>query len=72
MFLYQGNEVELQVSLNNGNPPPLQQSNIEIDGRLFPAGIVISWSDIKMEREIGQGNFGKVYQGYLHLNKIQR
>ena len=71
MFLYLGNEVELQV--NNGNPPALlQQSNVEIDGRLFPAGIVISWSDIKMEREIGQGNFGKVYQGYVNINEVQR
>ena len=72
MFLYLGNEVELQVLTTNGNPPPLQQSNIEIDGRLFPAGIVISWSDIKIEREIGQGNFGKVYQGYVNMNEVQR
>ena len=73
MFLYLGNEVEVQALAIHGNPPPLlQQSNIEIDGRLFPAGIVISWSDIKMEREIGQGNFGKVYQGYVNMNKVQR
>ena len=73
MFLYLGNEVELQVLIANGPPPPLPQpSNIEIDGRLFPAGIVINWSDIKMEREIGQGNFGKVYQGYVNMNEVQR
>ena len=70
MFLYLGNEVELTA---NGPTPPLpQSSNVEIDGRLFPAGIVISWSDIKMEREIGQGNFGKVYQGYVNMNEVQR
>jgi hypothetical protein len=44
----------------------------EIEGRSFPTGIVIKWSDIKMESIIGEGNFGKVYQGYLHLNEIQR
>jgi hypothetical protein len=73
LLLYLGNEVAQQVLTTNGNPPPLlQQSNIEIDGRLFPAGIVISWSDIKMEREIGQGNFGKVYQGYVDMHEVQR
>jgi hypothetical protein len=44
----------------------------EIEGRSFPAGIVIKWSDIKMEREIGRGNFGKVYQGYVNMNQVQR
>ena len=44
----------------------------EIEGRSFPTGIVIKWSDVKMESIIGEGNFGKVYQGYLHLNEIQR
>ena len=45
---------------------------IEIEGRSFPAGIVIKWSELKMESVIGEGNFGKVHQGYLHLNEIQR
>ena len=49
-----------------------QGENKIIEGRSFHAGIVIKWSDIKMEREIGEGNFGKVYRGYLHLNEIQR
>ena len=52
--------------------PLLPQQNIEIDGRSFPAGIVINWSDIKIRREIGEGNFGKVYQGYLQMNEVQR
>ena len=59
-----------------GNPSEentlLLQRNIEIDGKSFPAGIVISWSDIKIKKEIGEGNFGKVYQGYLHMNEVQR
>ena len=44
----------------------------EIEGRSFPTGIGIKWSDVKMESIIGEGNFGKVYQGYLHLNEVQR
>ena len=44
----------------------------DIKGRSFPAGIVIKWSDIKMGREIGQGNFGKVYQGYVNMHQVQR
>ena len=64
-------EMELQVNTSKENTH-LPQQNIEIDGRSFPAGIVISWSDIKIQREIGEGNFGKVYQGYLYMNEVQR
>ena len=49
-----------------------EENYVEIEGRSFPAGIVIKWSDIKMDSIIGEGNFGKVYQGYLYLNEIQR
>ena len=49
-----------------------EESCVEIEGRSFPAGIVIKWSDIKMGREIGQGNFGKVYQGYVNMHQVQR
>ena len=44
----------------------------EIEGRSFPADIIIKWSDLKMKREIGQGNFGKVYQGYVDISQVQR
>ena len=49
-----------------------EENYVEIEGRSFPAGIVIKWSDIKMGREIGQGNFGKVYQGYVNMHQVQR
>ena len=39
---------------------------------IFPFGVVKDWSDINIKKQIGQGNFGKVYQGYLHLNDVQR
>ena len=44
----------------------------DICGRQFPANVVKEWSDINIEKEIGCGDFGKVYQGYLHMNKVQR
>ena len=44
----------------------------DICGRKFPADAVKNWSDINIKKEIGKGDFGKVYQGYLHLNKVQR
>ena len=45
---------------------------IQIDGRSFPVGVVIKYQDIKIQKEIGEGNFGKVYQGHLNLNEVQR
>ena len=71
MTLPKGKNLEVQVNTSEDNTI-LPQRNIEIDGRSFPAGIVISWSDIKIRREIGEGNFGKVYQGYIYMNEVQR
>ena len=45
---------------------------IETIVRKFPTDIVFEWSDITINKEIGKGNFGKVYQGYLDLGKVQR
>ena len=44
----------------------------DIYGRKFPANLLKDWSDINIEMEIGNGDFGKVYHGYLHLNGVQR
>ena len=66
-----GKELEVQV-ITSKESTQLPQRSIEIDGRSFPPGIVIDWSDIKIRREIGEGNFGKVYQGYLYMNEVQR
>ena len=38
----------------------------------FSPGVIKDWSDIDIKREIGEGNFGRVYKGYLHLNEVQR
>ena len=47
-------------------------NTVDIKGRSFPEGVVIKWSDISINKEIGEGNFGKVYQGYLDMHEIQR
>ena len=48
------------------------KENVIISGRTFPAGLVIDYSNLVIRREIGEGNFGKVYQGYLQMNEVQR
>ena len=45
---------------------------VDISGRSFPVGIVKNRSDVNIKKEIGEGNFGKVYQGFFHLNDVQR
>ena len=50
----------------------MENERIDICGREFPANVVKEWSDINIDKEIGSGDFGKVYQGYLHLNNVQR
>ena len=48
------------------------KENVRISGRIFPAGLDIDYSNVVIRREIGEGNFGKVYQGYLQMNEVQR
>ena len=50
----------------------IEKNLTEIEGRSFPSAIVIKWSDIKIKSLIGEGNFGRIYQGDIHLNEIQK
>ena len=60
-------------NINGTNIEEVDRTNtIEIDGKTFPTDIVKEWSQIDVTNEIGEGNFGKVYKGFLHLNKVQR
>ena len=45
---------------------------IDVYGRTFPTGIVKAWSQIKFSEEIGDGNFGKVFKGFLDMNEVAR
>ena len=51
---------------------PLRQvneSSFLVFGKKFPKSTVKNWSDITFGKEIGDGAFGKVYKGFLHLSK---
>ena len=50
----------------------IPKDGVQIEGWSFPAGVVIKYQDIKIQKEIGEGNFGKVFQGYLNLNEVTR
>ena len=41
----------------------IEKNLTEIEGRSFPSAIVIKWSDIKIKSVIGEGNFGRIYEG---------
>ena len=60
---------ELREVKANGEQTLLQK---ESELKEFSAGVIKDWSDIDIKEEIGEGSFGKVYKGYLHLNEVQR
>ena len=50
----------------------LDDSTVSILGRIFPISTVWDWENITVGIELGGGQFGKVYKGFLHLNEYQR
>jgi hypothetical protein len=40
---------------------------VDLCERKFPQSTVKAWKDITIEKELGSGQFGKVYKGFLHL-----
>ena len=62
-------ETELKEVKAN-EEPTLPQKESEL--KEFSPGVIKDWSDIDIKKDIGEGNFGKVYKGYLHLNEVQR
>ena len=69
MFFYTD---QLQDIRSSNRQTLLGKNSVDIFGRKFPVGVVKQWSDINIKEEIGEGNFGKVYHGFLHLNEVQR
>ena len=49
-----------------------QDPMVDVCDRKFPQSTVKAWKDITIEKELGAGQFGKVYQGFLHLGKYAR
>ena len=45
---------------------------VNLFDRKFPQSTVKAWKDITLEKELGSGQFGKVYKGFLHLGKYTR
>ena len=45
---------------------------VDLFDRKFPQSTVKAWKDITLEKELGSGQFGKVYKGFLHLGKYTR
>ena len=62
-------ETELKEVKANGEQTLLRKG---CELKTFCPGVIKDWSDIDIKKEIGEGNFGKVYKGYLHLNEVQR
>ena len=50
----------------------LEDQMVDIFDRKFPQSTVKYWKDITLERELGSGQFGKVYKGFLHHGEYTR
>ena len=62
-------ETELNEVKDNDEQTPFRKGH---ELKEFPDAVIKDWSDINIKKEIGEGNFGKVFKGYLHLNEVQR
>ena len=50
----------------------LFRNEISIHKRTFPPEFVKDWGDVEIEEQIGKGNFGKVFKGFLNLDVVAR
>ena len=49
-----------------------QDPIVDVCGRTFPQSTVKAWKDITLEGELGAGQFGKVYKGFLNLSQYAK
>ena len=69
-----GNQDRINSTPNLKTLEPLIEEDPMVDlfDRKFPQSTVKAWKDITLEKELGSGQFGKVYKGFLHLGKYTR
>ena len=67
-----GGKVEFQDVCPIDGRDLVAKENLEMSVQSFPAGLNIDYSNLVIRGEIGEGNFGKVYQGYFQMNDVQR
>ena len=49
-----------------------ERTEVTIHKRTFPPEFVKDWRDVKIVEQIGKGNFGKVFKGFLSLDSVAR
>ena len=63
-------------STKTPKPPPTPQpcdDYVELQpGKKFPRSSVKNHADISFGEELGGGQFGTVFKGFLHLSELQR
>ena len=59
-------------NVKNLETPIKEDPMVDLFDRKFPQSTVKAWKDITLEKELGSGQFGKVYKGFLHLGKYTR
>ena len=69
IFHVSKDETELKEVKANDEQTPFPKGS---ELKEFPEAVIKNWSDINIKKEIGEGNFGKVFKGYVHLNEVQR
>ena len=45
---------------------------VSIHMRTFPIEFIKDWADVEIAEQIGKGNFGKVFKGFLNLDVVAR
>ena len=58
------NPTEMETMIGTIEEDPM----VDLCDRKFPQSTIKAWKDITIERELGSGQFGKVYKGFLNSN----
>ena len=64
--------IKSKMEAKQSNRPPPADEIVELWGKKFPRSIVRNHTDISFGEELGGGQFGTVFKGFLHLSELQR